>query len=402
MDAFTLLVFSLIAVFALFLLWLEGLLSGAKRQLLCLLLVIAAFVLRLICMAHVTADYTNFLSVWVDYFRDNGGFSALSQSVGNYNVPYLYFLAAISCSGSSDLIWIKLFSIFFDVLLAYGVMKLVGLSAHGEARRLFSFFAVLFLPTVLLNGAYWGQCDSVYTAFAVLSIWCALSDHPVLSVILIALSFSFKLQAVFIMPVFLVFLFTGHIKPKHLPAFPLTYLVVVLPAVLAGRPLVDTLTLYIDQGGTVGSGLNYNSPSLFAILRNATPELWSKAGIILAFLFLVLLYLWFLKVRDSLTRESLVAICALMCIGIPFLLPHMHDRYFFPADIFTLAFALCLPRYFLVPIFTQFASLLGYHAYLRGRYLLPMRQGSYALIAAMLLLGLYLSATTMDLTRERE
>lgn len=388
--------FFLLVVFALALLYREGQLSDVARTVFCTVLVLAAFVLRMLCMEHETADYQNFLTVWVQYFKSSGGFSALSQSIGNYNVPYLYFLAIISYFDIYDLFLIKIISIFFDVLLAWGAMKLVGVVTDSRNRQLFAYIAVLFLPTVVLNGAYWCQCDCIYTCFAVLSIYCALSGRPKTSVVMIALSFSFKLQAVFIMPIFLAFIFTGRVKWWHLIIFPLTYIIIILPAVAAGRPFIDTITLYINQGGTVGHSLNYNSPSVFALIRPENKELWSKIAVVIAFSFTLGVLLWLFLLRRSLTDRTLLAAAALFTIGIPFLLPHMHDRYFFPADIFTLIFAVGLPQYFLTPVLTQFASLLGYHAYLRGRYLMPMSRGSVSLIAALILLMFFIASNTYN------
>ena len=96
------------------------------------------------------------------------------------------------------------------------------------------------------------------------------------------------------------------------------------------------------------------------------------------------------------------AIALLMAAGIPFLLPHMHDRYFFAADILSvvLAFAChwCIPAAPLV----QFASLLGYHAYLKMRYLLFMNHGARALIAVIVLTFSYLVwETRAPLAREK-
>ena len=42
-----------------------------------------------------------------------GGFAAVKLPIGNYNAPYLYFLAAISYLPIPDLYLIKLFSILF-------------------------------------------------------------------------------------------------------------------------------------------------------------------------------------------------------------------------------------------------------------------------------------------------
>lgn len=78
---------------------------------------------------------------------------------------------------------------------------------------------------------------------------------------------------------------------------------------------------------------------------------------------------------------------ALLAIAIPFFLPHMHDRYFFAADALTLALAAAWPQLTLPAVLCEFASLLGYHAYLRMRYLLPMADGALALIATLIILA---------------
>lgn len=365
---------------ALLILWGEGVADEPKNMLTCAGLIALCMLLRGLVMNYETLDYQNFLTKWVDYFRTNGGWSALSRSVGNYNLPYLYFLALFSYSDVSDLYLIKLLSIFFDVILAWGVMRLVYIFSSDRSRVMAAFFMTLLLPTVFLNGSLWGQCDSIYAAFAVWSVYFALSGHPWLSVVSIALSFAFKLQAVFLMPVFLIFIFARRMKWYHLAAFPLTYLVVMLPAVFQGRPFMDCILLYFDQAGTVGSGLNYNSSSIFAFADSSTDAaLWSKLGILLAFGFLALLYLYCWLCRNALGDRALLMCALLVSVAVPWLLPHMHDRYFFIADVLSLALAVVLPWLAHVPVCVSFASLLGYHAYLKMRYLMPMRYGAMAL-----------------------
>ncbi len=346
------------------------------------LLSLTAMVVRYLCMEKVTPDYTLFLSRWVQFFRDNGGFAGLQYSVGNYNIPYLYFLAAFSYLPVPDLYLIKLTSVLFDVILAYAAMELVSCFTKDSVRCLAAYFTVLFLPTVILNGALWGQCDSIYVSFAVLSYVYALRERPWLSVAMIALSFSFKLQAVFFMPVFFLFLCSGKIKWYHLAAFPVTYLLVILPAVLLGRPIQDALLLYLNQAGSVGSGANYNSPSLFAFLRDPS-SIAMNAGIIAAFALILLTFAAVLLFRGHKDDKTLLTVAVFFAVGIPFLLPHMHDRYFFGADVLTVIYAFVFSWRFAMPCLASFASLLGYHAYLKGVYLLQMRYGSMALIAVL-------------------
>ena len=344
---------------ALVLLWRTGVLPKPAHVLCAALLLTAALVLRGACLNDVTDDYRNFLSVWVDFFRAHGGLAALRAPVGNYNVPYLTVLALISGSSLPDLHLIKLFSILFDVLLAWSVMQLVGLFRRSAAWKLAAFFLVLFWPTVVLNGALWGQCDSVYAALAVLSVYLVLSGHPLLGVVSIGASFAFKLQAVFVMPVFLLFWLTRRVKLRHALAFPAVCVVMVLPAVIAGRGLWDALTIPFQQTGSIGTGLNYNSPSVFALFRDvANPDAAARLGIGAAALVIAALAVWFWLHRDDCSDRALLLAAAVLAAAIPFFLPHMHDRYFFAADALTLALAAAWPQLALPALLCEFASLL--------------------------------------------
>lgn len=388
MDIFVTLLFCFEAVFAYWLLYRSGVLQSSLSVYLSAALLALSFSLRAFCLNYETLDYINFLSVWVDFFRRNGGFAALSQPVGNYNIPYLYFLALFSYIPVDDLYLIKLLSIFFDVLLAWAAMGILGKLGGSRGQRIGIFFIVLLLPTVILNGALWSQCDSIYVALALMSICWAMDGRPVLSMLAITLSFGFKLQAVFVMPVLAVLWMQGKFKLCHFFIFPLAYVLLVLPAVLLGRPFLDTITLYFSQAGSIGSGLNYNSPSIFGIFWNVQNEaMASKLAIISAFVFMLLVLSVCYVNRKQLTNKAVLAAAVLLAVGIPFLLPHMHDRYFFASDILTVVMAFACWKYFPSAVLAQFASLLGYHAYLKMRYLLPMSYGSWALILVLIMAG---------------
>lgn len=169
----------------------------------------------------------------------------------------------------------------------------------------------------------------------------------------------------------------------------------VLPAVIAGRGLWDALTIPFQQTGSIGTGLNYNSPSVFALFRDvANPDAAARLGIGAAVLVIAALAVWFWLRRDACSDRALLLAAAVLAAAIPFFLPHMHDRYFFAADALTLALAAAWPQLALPALLCEFASLLGYHAYLRMRYLLPMADGALALIAALAVLTAVLVTET--------
>ena len=399
MDLRVILILIAGALFAFLLLLHAGVLKNRWFVFASVLLLAAAFTVRGRYLYYVSSDYELFLSHWVDFYRQNGGFKALHYPLGNYNVPYLYFLCLFSYSSINDLYLIKLLSIFFDVLLAYGAMMLLGKVRESIPARIACFLTVLFLPTVILNGSLWAQCDSIYVALAVLAIYFALDDRPVLSVLFFTLSFGFKLQAVFLLPVMAVLWLKGKYKFWHFLLFPVFYVLLVLPAVALGKPFIETLTLYASQTGSIGDGLNYNSPSVYAFFEydpNVTDiAAASRVGIIAAFVFMIAILIVCVIKRRSLTNGVIIAVAVLFAVGIPFLLPHMHDRYFFAADVLTVVMAYAYVKYAAAAPLTQFASLLGYYAYLTWHYLLLMDHGARALIV-VLMLGIVLFAQLLS------
>ena len=147
------------------------------------------------------------------------------------------------------------------------------------------------------------------------------------------------------MPIFFVFLVDGRIKLRHLPIFPAAYVLYLLPPVLLGRDFVETMTLYVSNASTVGDRLNYNSPSLYSIFDSLDTALWSEIGVALAFAFMLLVFVAAvsLKRHGRLSGRVTLYLALLLIVGIPFLLPHMHDRYFFAADVLALALSFLDP-----------------------------------------------------------
>lgn len=340
-------------------------------------LVALALFIRVLFLDHVTLDYETFLHKWVEHFRQFDGFAALKDPVGNYNVPYLYVLAFLSYLPIPDLYGIKLFSILFDILLAWGGLRLTKVLTAERFAPLSAFAALLFLPTVILNGSAWGQCDSVWAAFCVHALVCGLENRPKTSLALLALAFSVKLQAVFLIPLWCALWFTGRIRLRHFPVFPAAFFLTMLPALLAGKPPGDILRVYIDQAGdsVASQTLNYNSPSIFAFLPyKKTLGPWApKAAIALAFLLTLAVLLLLFRNRRRTGKADLVLAGAALTLGIPFLLPYMHERYFFLGVVLLTVLA-CVPPHGRLPVIgAELASLGGYHAYLLKRYVMPFR-----------------------------
>ncbi len=343
--------------------------------------------LRIYCFPRETSDFTDFLKPWTEWYRSHGGLKALGQNVGNYNIPYLFLLALFSCWDVPELYLIKLVSVSFDVLLAFTVCRIVLLLTGSSRRSAVGFALTLAVPTVFINGSVWGQCDSIYVSLALLGLYLCLTEKPAAGMVALGVSFAFKLQAVFLIPVFLACLLSRRLKLLHLPLFPASYLLAVSPGLLAGKSLKDVLLFYLNTAGTAGDALNYNSPSVFSLRvfwYPQEPERLARLGILCAAALCVLLALLLLLRRKQIDDRSILCAAILFCCGIPLLLPHMHDRYFYFCDVLAVALACVYPWSAPLVLCTQFASLLGYYAYFRRVYLLPMHYGFWALVPLML------------------
>ena len=274
-----------LAALALRLLRREGL--DRPRLLDALLPIGLAFFLRALLLDYQSADYQMFLSQWAAAFRDGGGFAAVKLPIGNYNAPYLYFLAAISYLPIPDLYLIKLFSILFDVVLAWGGFRLVRhFAPESPNRPLLCFCLLLLLPTVILNGAFWGQCDALYGALTLHALACALEGRNRSSLLLLGIAFSFKLQTVFVLPLWGGLWLLRRVRFRELLWFPAAYAATCVPALLLGKPLGDILGVYFGQAAEYSGYLNLNAPNMYALIPHGAEvntALAARLGILAAF-----------------------------------------------------------------------------------------------------------------------
>ena len=73
----------------------------------------ALIYMRVALLSFPSRDYNVFLSKWLAEMREMKGVEPLVKKIGDYNMPYLYFLFIISKLNLNDLILIKWFSCIF-------------------------------------------------------------------------------------------------------------------------------------------------------------------------------------------------------------------------------------------------------------------------------------------------
>jgi Gpi18-like mannosyltransferase len=354
--------------------------TAADAALLAVALLLA-LALRILLVPFVSEDFTYFFGAWSAHIRAHGGLRALGTEFTNYQPLYLYLLALTNALPVSTLWSVKLIPIAADFVLAYLGYLTVRLRYPGGTAAAAAGLAILYAPTVVLNGSAWGQCDVLFTTCLLASLYSLMRGRPWLACLGYGLAFSFKLQSVFFAPVLLVAWLKGSLRFKHLLLIPAVYVVTLHPALYLGRSLTSMLGIYGGQPTTYRA-LQMGAPNIYQWVSNDHYAVLMPVGIALAgaVVAALVLYLWRRGAR-RLDAELLVSVSLAFAAVMPLLLPGMHERYFFVADVFSLVYAFYFPRRFAVAVITVSSSLLAYVPYLY-QYWPPLPWVSLALLVS--------------------
>ncbi|MBW4645081.1 MAG: hypothetical protein KME23_19180 [Goleter apudmare HA4340-LM2] len=323
--------------------------------------IIFAVLIRWICVPNKSVDYKYFLDPWYDFIASHGGFSALKHSFADYTPPYLYWIliATTLLSGLPKILGIKLFAMAVDFLCAFLVYKIVRIKYPEGSKPILAFLAIILSPTVIYNSALWGQCDVIYTTGIVACIYFLSIRKQIPALISFGVGLSFKLQAMFLSPLLLFFFVKRKIKWYYLPIVPLVYVLAILPAWIAGRPMSDLLLVYFNQANKYKE-LAKNAPNLYQWIPNNFYNIVVPIGLMATvFAILFLAYIVY-KSKLKITQDRLIYLSTLSVFFMPYILPKMHERYFYPADILSIIFAFYFPRYAWVAVVIQMASFFSY------------------------------------------
>ncbi len=350
----------------------------ARLDLAAFLLVVsaAALALRYINLPFTSADYSYYLSKWYADLQAAGGFAGIGQVYGNYTPAYMYLMALMTHLPLTDVVAIKLFSIVFDYVLAVFVGLTVLHITRSKPSALMAYTATLFLPGVFINSALWGQCDSIFTAFLIMSLYFLLKERSVASMLCFGLAFSFKLQAIFFLPIVIIALCKRKLKWWSPLLAVAVFLASGLPAILAGMSPGDAYGVYFVQASYYEK-LSMNAPSLYEAIQQlmtyAPYEGFDSSLVWFAFGATGCAMLPLYRKRFPIEDSMVWLLAALFFAAfMPFVLPHMHERYWYFADILAVILVICRPRMWYAALLLMIPSLYAVAVYIfrvENRYL---------------------------------
>ena len=336
-----------------------------------------AMLARVSFIERSSGDYDIYLADWIAKLAAGSFAEGMKANIGEYNVLYQYILFMITRLGVPALYAVKAVSFLGDAFLAGACAKLAG-----KKNGLLAFGAVLLLPTVVLNGGMFAQCDSLYAACALWGLALALEKKPAGAAACFALSLCFKLQSAFILPIVAVLWAGRKLRVREALIFVCTLFVVMLPALVGGKSLVDIIRIYTAQTGLY-TGLNYNAANFFGMMQTNGLDVYAYGNFAMALAFgaCALLVVWGIGHADEMEDGEYVRLSLLMVLAIVFLLPRMHERYFYLATPLSIALAARRSgRAVLAAVFIELALLSTYWS-----LSIPLNVAALMMLAALTL-----------------
>jgi len=329
-----------------------------------MILTIAAIGVRIPSLGITNYDMEVFNRRWYETLVEEGIFQSLGRSFTNYNPPYTYLLALSTLTREflPSLIAIKLIPTIFDLLGMFVIFRIARLG-HPSNDLPFLAAAVYFCaPTVILNSSYWGQADSIYTVFLLASLLAFMKDKIHLALAALGFAVSVKAQGIFLLPLVGILVLQKRIPWRLLLILPLAYLLAVLPVIALGRSFPETMLIYSSQAN-FGAKLSANAPNPYYFFSYDMYERVLPYGFLAACIFIPYWVISAAKHRVSATNQILLY--ALISVALtPYVLPKMHDRYFYPADVLSIVYAFFYPGFWFIPILFQITSFLAYSVFL--------------------------------------
>lgn len=340
-----------------------------------LILAVTAFglLIRYCGMDFESDDYQGFLKIWWDII-DSEGKKSLAYQIGNYNIPYQIIIYLLTLLPIGPLHSYKLVSIIFDVVLAFSAGLLVySLGNKSKFKAVLTYALTFCSLTVIFNSSFWAQCDSIYVSFILFAIYFLLKDKNILSFVMLGIAFAFKLQTVFIFPVFIFYyIATRKISILHFLIIPITDVIMCMPALIFGRNPLDLISIYVEQTD-YGKLIQMNCPNIYAFMCEGNDMtyyyLFKNMSILLTVVILgiALCMIIYKKVDLSDTNKFLLTSIWTVFTCIMFL-SSMHERYSYLLDILLIVFVLLTAKHYWVAVVCNLVSLRGYCYYLFGFY----------------------------------
>ena len=320
--------------------------------------------IRVILRVVITDDWLMYWDPWISDIKEMG-FSYLATDRYDYTPTFIYILWVISKLPINPMTAYKGLHCILDFVAAAILGKMIYKVTGSRRKGVLSYGLFLIVPTIWANSALWAQCDIIFMTFLLLCFYYLFADRPCRAMFFYGMAFVFKLQSLFIFPFLVILWVNKKVNLKHFLWIPALYFLSIVPAWIAGRPLMELINIYMAQGAQDVWSLSIKWPNIYQIIGNqfflleyASAGTWLILGILMVIMFAMA------QKRYRITNEFIVQMALFFAILTPWFLPHMHERYGCVADILAIIYAMMNRKKFYFPLVQILVSFNSYMAYL--------------------------------------
>ncbi|MCI8599065.1 MAG: hypothetical protein HFJ10_11615 [Lachnospiraceae bacterium] len=327
-------------------------------------LTLIGLAIRVILRVVTSEDWKVYWDPWISDLRQMG-FAYLATDRYDYAPSFVYILWVISKLPINPMTAYKAIHIVIDFVAAAVMGKIVMETTGSKIKSFCTYGFMLLVPTLWAESALWAQCDIIFMTFLLFCFYYLIQERPNMALFFYGLAFAFKLQSLFIFPFLVILWVNKKIKLQHFLWIPGLYFLSIIPAWIAGRPLMDLINIYMAQGAQDVWSLSIKWPNIYQIIGNqyflleyAEAGTWLILGILMCVMFAMA------QKRYRITSEFMIQMGLFFAILTPYFLPHMHERYGCVADILAVIYAMMNIKRFYIPLVHILMSFNSYMAYL--------------------------------------
>lgn len=334
-------------------------------------LILMTLLFKILLFPVKLGDYNFYLEPWMNFIKTHNYFYALKYDFYNYTPPYIYILILLAKLGFNPLYSIKIVSILFEYVMAYYIGRIVYLKYADKRYILLSVAVLPMIPTLILNGAFWGQCDSIYSAFVVISLYYLIKEKYSISVLFLGVAFAFKAQTAFVLPLFFYLFLKRDIRWYIFLIIPLVYFIAIIPPWIQGRNLMDLFAIYAKQSDYFRT-LTLFFPNVYVWVSDDFYVVGKTIGIITTITLTMFFGYWLKKQNVVLDIDVLITLALLSVIITPFLLPGMHERYLYLGDVLSVLYFIVRRKKIYISLGVITVSFYAYMCCSRLKTILPL------------------------------
>lgn len=292
------------------------------------------------------------LTRWYQELLEAGpSIDALYSFRGDYPLSYIFIIWLLTKVPIDFTYTIKFASIILDYLMAFLFGK-VAETIYPAKQKSFclGYSIVMFLPTVVMNSAFWGQSDCFYGAFVMGVLLCLLKEKYPQMMIFLGLAFSYKLQTVFILPFLLMYYWTERkFSARLFLIVPAVMIGMHIPAMVAGYSPMIAFSQFMGQSGAYPY-LYYFYPNFWFFFQAQPYFRFGMSATFMTITALLIFVVLLVKKNVRITNDRVLPIAMWIMFTCVMFLPAMHERYTYMPEILACLYGIKHPKKIWLPI----------------------------------------------------